>query len=280
MKISYSALSTYQQCPLQYKYNYIDKLPKKESLNLYFGSAVHDALHFMLKDIVVPPMGKVLEFYHDNWKDNKEWEDIKKAPFFKQKGIQLISDFYRKFNPKIQEVLVTEDYFTAPLGDHQISGVIDRLDRLPDGTLEIVDYKTGKMKSQKYIHDNDQLTFYHYAIAHRFPDNPRIKLTLYFLEPQTRQSTFRTASHIRRLSDIIHSTAAEMDKTDFPARINPLCPWCDFKNICPAYRDAIKSGTFDELKKANRESGIANREFKKPPSRLDLSKKLEQNQLF
>ena len=247
MKISYSAYSTYKQCPLQYKFSYVDRLPKKDSHHLFFGSLVHESLHHMLKDLRTRELPEILDFYHKNWDDTLFLKGKENPEIWKQKGAGLISSFYNKFDPKAQEVLVTEDYFKAPLGDHELSGVIDRLDRVMDNSgepiLEIIDYKTGKLQSQKYIHDNIQLTFYYHAIRSRFPDIKDIRLTLYFLEPGVKQSTYRDAGHVERMQSEVFSVIDKIEKGKFDPKINNLCPWCDYKEICPAYeRELSKRG--------------------------------------
>ena len=240
MRISYSAYATYKQCPLQYKYSYVDRLPKKESHHLFFGSLVHEALHYMLKDIKLRTLDDIHKFYHSKWDDRLFVEAKLKPEEWKQKGLNLINAFHGKYDPNAQEILVTEDYFAIPLeGGHVLSGVIDRLDKIKDAsgqnTLEIIDYKTGKLESQSHIHDNIQLTFYYHAIRSRFPDMKDIRLTLYFLEPQVRRSTFRDEGHVARMKEAVYETIAQIERQKFEPKINNLCPWCDYKEICPAY---------------------------------------------
>jgi len=245
MKISYSAYSTYEQCPLQYKYSYVDKLPRKDSHHLYFGNLVHETLHYMLKDINTRQLPELLDFYNSKWDDSLFVKNGQEPEAWKKKGLDIVSSFYNKYDPRAQQVLVTEDYFSAPLGKHILSGVIDRLDRTKDNEgnqiLEVIDYKTGKLQSQKYIHDNIQLTFYYYAIRSRFPDIKDIKLTLYFLEPAVRQSTFRDAGHVERMQEKVFKTIDDIEAKKFEPIINNLCPWCDFKEICPAYKKEFKN---------------------------------------
>ena len=214
---------------------------------MYFGNLVHETLHHMLKDIQTKPLPELLDFYHSAWDDTLFHKNNENPEVWKTKGANIITGFHNKFDPKAQEVLVTEDYFTAPLGKHMLSGIIDRLDRTKDNEgnpiLEVIDYKTGKLQSQKYIHDNIQLTFYYHAIRSRFPDIKDIKLTLYFLEPAVRQSTFRDSGHVERMQEKVYKTIDLIESKNFEPQINNLCPWCDFKEICPAYeRERARRG--------------------------------------
>ncbi len=45
--LSYSAVRTFQGCPLKYRFRYIDGLPEDcVSSSLVFGSAIHSAMEF------------------------------------------------------------------------------------------------------------------------------------------------------------------------------------------------------------------------------------------
>lgn len=68
----------------------------------------------------------------------------------------------------------------------------NRVDRLPSGGIEVIDYKTGHASSQKGVDESLQLSIY--ALACR--DAPGLgtpeRVTLYFTESATRMSTIRT----------------------------------------------------------------------------------------
>lgn len=239
MKISYSALKSYEQCPLQYKFSYIDRLPRKDSIHLYFGNQIHDALDFMLKDSrQVKPLDGILKYFSRGWEIGK-FKEIKDEEYIKR-GSYILTRFHAKFNPRSQTVLETEQYFSAPLEHHEITGLIDRLDRLPDGSLEIIDYKTGKIHSQQDITKNLQLTFYHHAIQTRFPEEKQIKLSLHFLEAGQKFSSSRDSDAVAALAHEINSVADEIQIGSYQPKPNRLCPWCDYTEICPAYRATSK----------------------------------------
>jgi hypothetical protein len=67
--LSYSQISLYQSCPLNYKLQYIDGLRPKERWYLSFGSSLHHCAEFFFKVKAPPPpsLEKLLEFYDKNW---------------------------------------------------------------------------------------------------------------------------------------------------------------------------------------------------------------------
>src|SRR5262249_38525022 len=72
-----------------------------------------------------------------------------------------------------------------------IHGQIDRIDRLPSGGIEVMDYKTGRVTSQKDVSENLQLTIYALACRDALGLGTPERVTLYFTESATRMSTVR-----------------------------------------------------------------------------------------
>src|SRR4029077_7053396 len=50
-----------------------------------------------------------------------------------------------------------EKKFDFKVGDHHVRGRVDRVDRLPDGDYELIDYKTGERKSEEGLDSDLQL---------------------------------------------------------------------------------------------------------------------------
>ena len=53
-----------------------------------------------------------------------------------------------------------ERAFTFKLGPHVLRGRVDRVDLLPGGEYELIDYKTGRPKSASQLADDVQLSLY------------------------------------------------------------------------------------------------------------------------
>ena len=85
---------------------------------------------------------------------------------YERQGIAQLRDFLT-FASSIpaSDVLHTEESFEIRLGDISVVGRIDRIDRRPDGTVAIIDYKTGKARDQEDADGSLQLSLY--AIAAR-----------------------------------------------------------------------------------------------------------------
>ena len=118
----------------------------------------------------------------------------------------------------------------------QISGVIDRMDRIPGGGYEIIDYKTSRRLPPKDRVDRDlQLSVYHLAAREIWGIEPE-RLTLYFLLPGERMTTTRTTADVDELRRRIATVAERIAAGKFEPQQNPLCDWCDFQDRCPLFR--------------------------------------------
>ena len=75
---SHSRLSCYEQCPLKYKLQYINRMKTevKESIEIFLGKSVHETLKKLYRDLQywkLNSLEELLDFLHDRW--TKNWSD-------------------------------------------------------------------------------------------------------------------------------------------------------------------------------------------------------------
>ena len=75
--ISYSAISTFQSCPLKFFFKYVLCLPVKTiASSLVFGSAMHKAVQYHFEQLLIgkpaPGLDTLLDIYQDYW---ESWVD-------------------------------------------------------------------------------------------------------------------------------------------------------------------------------------------------------------
>ena len=127
-----------------------------------------------------------------------------------------------------------EKGFKLKVGDYTISGRIDRADRLADGTLEIIDYKTGKAKSQRDVDKDMQLQIYAIATKECF-NQKSSKLTLYFLDADEKITTQPDEKMLEKAKSDIVEVADEINKSDFDPKPSKFkCQYCNYRKICDA----------------------------------------------
>ncbi len=111
-----------------------------------------------------------------------------------------------------------------------MKGKIDRVDILPDGTCEIIDYKTGSGKDEKDV-KKDQLMIYQIAAEQVLGLKPS-KLTFYYLDDNSKVSFLGTDEQISKLKTNIITWIEEIRENNFEPKPSPLCKFCDFRDIC------------------------------------------------
>jgi len=251
MRISYSSLENFKQCPLKYKLSNIDKIKEPKSKEAIFGTYIHKVLKwFYQKDPNFPTLDLLLKYYRDYWPQKTEgfeWKDSEEEKSYFKEGIRMLEEFYNKNIPHEISILDLETRFEVvidenpdkPNGKHILTGVIDRIDKLPDGTLEIIDYKTGKrMPSQRALDKNNQLSLYAIGLKSRWPrvKIKDLKLSLYFLKFNEKINTTRTDKDLEEAKNKIVNLIHKIEKSNFEPHSSVLCGWCGYRNICPTWR--------------------------------------------
>jgi putative RecB family exonuclease len=237
MKLSYSSISTYETCPAKYRYQYQDKLPTTTSPALSFGDALHRTLYrFHDRPVpVAPSLEELHEMLDAEWVA-EGYRDAGEEALYRDHARQILADYHRTNAGSFRIPAALEFRFTVEVDGVELSGVIDRLDRIPGGGYEIVDYKTSRRLPPKAVVDRDlQLSLYYLAAKKIWGIEPE-RLTLYYLLPGERMSTFRTPADAEDLRRRIATVAERIAAGKFEPRPNPLCDWCDFQQVCPLFR--------------------------------------------
>jgi len=113
------------------------------------------------------------------------------------------------------------------------------VNRIARGEDEIVDYKTGKPKTQEYADKSLQLSLYALAAREVLELSPK-RLVLYNLADNTAVATERDAKALSKAKQMVAETADSIRAGEFPAKPGPFtCRHCSFKFLCPAHEQLI-----------------------------------------
>jgi RecB family exonuclease len=252
MRVSYSALETYKQCPLKFKYQEIDRIRVPKTIEALFGGAIHRVLKKMFeKTPLFPTLDELLDFFNKLWTEDAKDEDEKIFNAYLEEGYLLLKNFYKKNPPWNFNVLELESRFEVIIKDpknnenHVLAGIIDRIDKATEDDLyEIIDYKTSKrMPSKEDLDQNAQLSIYNLGLLKRWPHlNPEnVKLSFYFLKHNEKIETKRTTADLMETKNKILETIREIQeliaaKKDFIPTPSVLCDWCGYKKMCPMWK--------------------------------------------
>ena len=281
MRISYSSLENFENCPLKYKYSEIDKIKEPKTKEAIFGNYIHRVLKwFYQQDPHFPTLEGLLEYYYNHWpasnkaatgESKKEerfaWQDEHEEKDFFQEGMRILEEYYKKNFPPKSMIMDLETRFEAvidetpdePGGKHILTGVIDRIDKLPNGTMEIIDYKTGKrMPSQNDVDSNLQLSIYALGLKRKWPKIKLedLRLSLYFLKFGEKIETTKTDQDLEGTQKKIIGLIHKIQTSSFEPKTSPLCNWCGYRPICPVWRHFYENGSDKEFNGINIEEKI------------------------
>ena len=235
--LSYSSISQYLECPLRYKFCSIDGFKKEEKPYLSFGDSLHKALHCFYNVKIPQPssLEELLEFYKDNWNKEGYGSNGEEKQYFEY-GKQILTDFYNKHIKDFHIPFTVEKDFNVDVEGIAVTGKIDRIEKLSNNKLEIIDYKSGKdpfvlNKLKKDL----QLSMYQTGAEKSFGLEVG-KLTFYHLRSQT---PFSVEPHSRKQIDTLRKLVIEVadgiQKEKFEPKRNSHCP-CEFAQYCPYFK--------------------------------------------
>jgi RecB family exonuclease len=246
MRLSYSSIDTYETCPAKFKFAYEDRLPRHPSPALSFGDSLHRALQcFHNRPVPVPPAREeLLEMLDAVWVSDG-YRDASEERTYRDHARQVLVQYHVENAERYRIPVALEFRFTIEIEGVQVNGMIDRMDRLPGGGYEIIDYKTNRrLPPLSRVERDLQLSIYHLAAREVWGIDPE-RLTLYYLLPGQRMTTSRTPEDVDELRARIATVAERIGAGKFEPRENPLCDWCDYQALCPIFRHRFERADGD-----------------------------------
>ncbi|MFH1671656.1 MAG: PD-(D/E)XK nuclease family protein, partial [Candidatus Portnoybacteria bacterium] len=243
MRISYSGLDTFSICPAKYRFQYVERIRTPKSKEAVFGTLIHECLKLFHdpSQLTPPTEDQLLQYFTKQW--NPEiYSDQQEEAFAFHQGVDILKRYYLQNQGTEFNIVNLEASFQVPIdGVHQITGRIDRIDKLEDGSFEVVDYKTTKKMPPQEVVDKDfQLSIYYLGIINRWPSlqeqNRPVKLSLYYLRHGEKLSATRDNQQAKETKEKILDLISQINQSKFEPKANPLCDWCQYQPYCPLYR--------------------------------------------
>jgi putative RecB family exonuclease len=237
VNLSYSSINTYETCPAKFRFQYEDRVPSGSSPALAFGDSLHRALYrFHDRPVpVAPSLEELWATLDDVWVSDGFGGDPEERVYH-QHAREVLARYHQENAAEYRIPAAMEFRFRVEVEGVTVSGIIDRMDRLPGGGYEIIDYKTNRRLPPRAVIERDlQVSIYALAAREVWGIEPE-RLTLYYLLPGQRMSTTRTDADLDALRRRIATVSERIAAGRFEPRENPLCGWCDFQRLCPLYR--------------------------------------------
>lgn len=246
---SHSRISSFENCPLQFRYRYIDKIRTDvQGIEAFVGKAVHEVLEALYGDLRLARASTAGDYaarFSEIWRRDyspaiRIVRPNMTAEDYRRLGERCVESFFKRHHPFDRaEVVGCETRVEFSLdadGRYRMLGFIDRIDRLAPGVIEIHDYKTGNLPREEWLRKDRQLTLYEIALRERWPDVSEVRHVWHYLAHDRQFTARRGPEDLRRVRlSTIRSIQRIESSVDFPARRGVLCSWCEYQPICPEW---------------------------------------------
>jgi RecB family exonuclease len=240
-RLSASAVDTYERCGLQFKLERDWRLSAKPAAAMQYGASMHRVLRTYFDSVRLgrPKSDEeLIDLFRRDLADTRIQETYQHELYEKQ-GVEQLSDLLASVRSQAAlQVLHTEESFEIRVGQTTVVGRIDRIDARPDGTVAIVDYKTGKARDQENADESLQLSLYAIAAQEKWGYNVG-SLIFYNLEENVPVFSIRSDAQLMVARERVEKAAQGIAAGEFQPKLGIHCTFCSYRSLCPAKEKRI-----------------------------------------
>ncbi len=245
--LSPSSCSSFKECPLAFRFSYLERLPEPPSPWTTKGTLVHRALELLLDR---PPDERTIEAGladlgrarvelapHPDFADldltDEEWAK------FDADAEALVQKYFQLEDPRAIRPIGLELKLEAHLGPTRLRGIIDRLELDEHGEFVVTDYKTGSVPSEFWEAKSLSGVHMYALLCERMLGRRPARVQLFYLSKPEAIIATPTDQSIkgveRRTTALYQAISQACERDDFRPRPGRLCDFCTFKPYCPAH---------------------------------------------
>ena len=145
-----------------------------------------------------------------------------------------LREYWEADRTRESEPVSFERSFSFKLGPHLLRGRVDRVDRLPDGGHELIDYKTGKQRTAEQLREDIQLSLYQMGAREAWGMQTSAQSYYYVMDGE-KVPVEHSEAELDRVRATVAEIAEGIQGQEFEPTPSPeICPFCDYRIICPA----------------------------------------------
>ncbi|HEX8754082.1 MAG TPA: ATP-dependent DNA helicase [Solirubrobacterales bacterium] len=236
LSLSASDLTLYLTCPLKYKFARVFGIPQEPTINQRFGILIHNVLERFHRE---PPesdedgLPQLNRLFEAGWRRTGFGSSDDELQF-RDRAREALRLYWEREQVAEGEPVWLERKFDFKVGEHHVRGRVDRVDRLPDGDYELIDYKTGERKSEAELESDLQLALYRLAAREAW-DVEAASGSYYYVLDADKVVAPTKPDDAERVERTVLQVGEGILSQDFEPRPSPaVCSWCDYRLICPA----------------------------------------------
>lgn len=241
--LSPTRIAAYLECAVKYRYLYLDRIGRfylRAKPHYSFGSTLHQVLQTFHREGGSQSAEQMVERYEQAWMA-AGYETPEQEETFRTVGAEMVRAYHMAAVERARqpvETLFIEKMISTDMGPFVLAGRVDRVDRHPDGTLEIIDYKSGRWETTSEEVAGDLAMNIYQLILRRNNPDARIRATLYCLRSGIQASAELSDEAAERFAADLLALGEEILNRDYenvePVRI-PACETCDFLPRCERF---------------------------------------------
>src|SRR5215204_2831861 len=232
LMLSASDIDTYRLCPLKYKFARVFRIPQEPTINQRFGIVMHQVLERFHTE-GGGSLERLRELFEISWRRSGFGESDDELPF-RERAVEALERYWQQDDASESEPVWFERSFAFRIGPHLLRGRVDRVDKLPAGGYELIDYKTGRPKSAAQLRDDVQLSLYAVGAREAWELEAAQQAYYYVLDdekvpvPRSEEDRDWITETVYEVADGILSQGFE------PTPSYAACSMCDYRIACPA----------------------------------------------
>jgi DNA helicase-2/ATP-dependent DNA helicase PcrA len=233
--LSASDIDTYRTCPLKYKFARVFRIPQEPTVHQRFGILLHQVLErFHAQDTRPGTLAELLGLLDSGWR-RAGFGDTEEERQLRGKAAAALERYHARFETEEAEPVWFERPFTFKLGAHLLRGRVDRVDRLPGGEYELIDYKTGRPKTSTQLADDVQLSLYAVGAREAWRLDASRQAYYYLLDDQKVEVPADGDDRSEWVQEVATEVAEGIRSQGFePTPSFAACSVCDYRLVCPA----------------------------------------------
>jgi ATP-dependent DNA helicase UvrD/PcrA len=247
LALSATDINLYRTCPLKYKFARVFGIPQETTINQRFGIVIHQVLeryHGQQPHSTEPAEGatgssdsgsleRLMSLFAVAWRRAGFGESDDELQF-REKAIEALRRYHAREAASGSQPRWVERKFDFRIGPHHLRGRVDRVDELPSGGYELIDYKTGDPRPQQELESDVQLAIYRLAAREAWRLEGAAGSYWYVLADE-KVAVGGSPDDLERVEGVVLEVGEGILGQDFEPRPSPeICSWCDFRLICPA----------------------------------------------
>ena len=239
-----SRLAVYQRCARRYYWQYVVRVPRKRTGEQALGIALHAALEATAAagKLGAAGVADALAALERAW-DGEGFADADAEAAARRQAEALLAAYVAQAEPAAGMPVMLEKTLKGRYADVPLVGIVDRVDRRPDGTLALIDYKSGR--GAMALDDPatvQQLAIYRHLVGEATGEVPR-HVAIHHVVAGVRE-VVRSEAGWRALLDEAAATARAIEaEDDFAPRVAPGCASCDYAGRCQAYQRTLATSS-------------------------------------